>query len=102
MFSRFERLVHPYPETAPVPPPSGFVPFVWACTHGLRRYIAAIALLVAVIGVFEAFLFSMLGQVVDWLGRVRPDRLWADEGGTLLLLGASSSVASPWSACGAC
>ena len=86
MFSRFERLVHPYPETAPVPPPRGFLPFVWACTQGLRRYIAVIAFLVALIGVFEAFLFGMLGQVVDWLGRVRPDRLWADEGGTLLLL----------------
>jgi ATP-binding cassette, subfamily B, multidrug efflux pump len=100
MFSRFERLVHPYPDTAPVPPPRGFVPFVWACTQGLRRYIAAIALLVAAIGVFEAFLFSMLGQVVDWLGRVRPDRFWADEGGTLALLGgvivASVAVVGLW------
>ena len=28
------------------------------------------------------------GKVVDWLGRVQPQRLWADEGASLLLLGA--------------
>ncbi|MDX5410452.1 MAG: ABC transporter ATP-binding protein/permease, partial [Thauera sp.] len=42
----------------------------------------------ATIGAFEALLFAMLGQVVDWLAAVEPARLWADEGGKLLLLAA--------------
>ena len=86
LFSAFERLVDPYPESAPVPAPRGFFAFVWSCTAGLRRYIGAMTLLTAGIGVFEALLFAMLGQVVDWLARVEPSRLWADERGHLLLL----------------
>ncbi len=88
MFRLFENLVHPYPDEAPTPPPSGFLAFSWACTRGLRRYIAAMTAFTAVIGVFEALLFAMLGRIVDWLADVPPERLWADEGGTLLLLAA--------------
>ncbi|MCW5657504.1 MAG: ABC transporter ATP-binding protein [Burkholderiaceae bacterium] len=86
MFARFERLVHPYPEDAPARPPRGLLPFVWACTQGMRGYVAVIIVLVALVGAFEALLFGVLGQVVDWLGRTPPDRLWIDEGPTLLLL----------------
>ena len=42
----------------------------------------------AVIGVFEALLFCMLGRIVDWLAKVEPSRLWAEQRGHLLLLGA--------------
>ncbi|HET7528437.1 MAG TPA: ABC transporter ATP-binding protein, partial [Burkholderiaceae bacterium] len=86
MFSRFERLIFPYPEQVPERPPRGLLPFVWACTRGLRGYVALIVVLVAALGAFEALLFGMLGRVVDWLSHVQPDRLWADEGSTLLLL----------------
>ncbi|HEY6510460.1 MAG TPA: ABC transporter ATP-binding protein, partial [Burkholderiaceae bacterium] len=93
MFSRFERLIPPYPEQAPSRLPRGLLPFVWACTQGMRGYVAVIIVLVAAVGMFEAFLFGMLGHVVDWLGSVPPQRLWHDEGGTLLLL-AGALVAS--------
>jgi ATP-binding cassette, subfamily B, multidrug efflux pump len=100
MFSRFERLIAPYPEQAPDRPPRGLLPFVWACTRGIRGYVALIIALVASVGMFEALLFGMLGHVVDWLGRVQPQRLWADEGSTLLLLGgalvASIGVVVMW------
>ena len=88
MFAAFERLVQPYPEAAPPLPPRGFVPFVWACSHGLRRYIALMTLFTAAIGVFEALLFAMLGRIVDWLGPLQPGRLWTEHGRTLLLLAA--------------
>ena len=88
MFSRFERLISPYPEQAPERPPRGFLPFVWACTRGMRGYVALIVGLVAAVGMFEAILFGMLGRVVDWMGHVQRERLWADEGSTLLLLAA--------------
>jgi ATP-binding cassette subfamily B multidrug efflux pump len=89
VFARFERLIHPYPDDAPQRPPRGLLPFVWACTQGLRGYVAMIIVLVALVGAFEALLFGVLGYVVDWLGRVSPQRLWADEGPTLLLLAAA-------------
>ncbi|KQP22941.1 ABC transporter ATP-binding protein [Pseudorhodoferax sp. Leaf267] len=94
MLSWFERLLHPFPEAAPSVAPRGFWPFVWACTHGVRRYILAMVLLTAVIGAFEALLFAMMGRIVDWLGQVAPAQLWQQEQGRLLLL-AGIVLASP-------
>ena len=88
MFAAFEKLVQPYPLDAPARPPRGFLPFAWACSQGLRRYIALMTLFTAAIGVFEALLFAMLGRIVDWLGPVPPDQLWFEHGGTLALLAA--------------
>ncbi|MFO1191221.1 MAG: ABC transporter ATP-binding protein [Rhodoferax sp.] len=86
MFSLFEKLVDPYPDTPPAIPPRGFLPFVWAGSTGLRRYIAAMTFFTATIGIFEAMLFAILGRIVDWLGPLQPQRLWAEHGSTLLLL----------------
>jgi ATP-binding cassette, subfamily B, multidrug efflux pump len=90
----FEKFVHPYPDEAPSPPPSGFFAFLWDCTRGLRPYLLAMTLFTAVIGVFEAMLFSMLGNVVDWLARAEPATLWTQERHNLLLL-AGILLASP-------
>jgi ATP-binding cassette subfamily B multidrug efflux pump len=88
MFRYFENLVSPYPNTPPPALPHGFFAFLWACARGVRRYIAAMTLFTAVIGVFEALLFSVLGRVVDWLAKVQPSRLWTEQRGHLLLLAA--------------
>jgi len=86
LFRWFENLVRPYPETAPVAPPQGFFAFLWACSEGLRPYILGMTLCTAVIGVFEALLFAMLGRIVDWLAAVEPAQLWALHRGTLFTL----------------
>ena len=88
MFRYFENLVSPYPDTPPPPLPRGFFAFLWACARGVRRHIVAMTLFTAVIGVFEAMLFAMLGRVVDWLAKVEPSKLWIDQRAHLLLLAA--------------
>jgi ATP-binding cassette subfamily B multidrug efflux pump len=88
LFRYFENFVSPYPDTPPPPLPHGFFAFLWACARGVRRYIAAMTLFTAVIGVFEALLFSVLGHVVDWLAKVEPSRLWTEQRAHLLLLAA--------------
>jgi ATP-binding cassette subfamily B multidrug efflux pump len=88
VFAAFERLVDPYPETPLATPPAGFWPFMRASTHGLGRWIAAMTAFTAAIGVFEALLYAWLGDLVDWLAKVAPDRLWADERTRLLTLAA--------------
>lgn len=88
MLGWFENLLHPYQDDVPAPPPSGFIAFVWACTRGARPYIAAMTLLTATIGAFEAMLFAMMGEIVDWLSKVQPAMLWQQEGSSLLLLAA--------------
>jgi ATP-binding cassette subfamily B multidrug efflux pump len=88
LFRYFENLVSPYPDTEPPPLPRRFFAFLWACAGGVRRYIAAMTLFTAVIGVFEALLFGMLGRVVDWLAKVAPSQLWTLQRAHLLLLAA--------------
>ena len=40
--------------------------FLWACSKGLRAYLLVTTFLTALIGAFEALLFSMMGSIVDW------------------------------------
>jgi ATP-binding cassette subfamily B multidrug efflux pump len=94
LFGFFERLLDPYPGGSASAPPRGFFAFVWSCTQGARRTIAALIFFTALCGVFEAMLFSMLGRVVDWLAKVAPSQLWTQERGSLLLL-AGIVTASP-------
>jgi len=96
MFSWFEKLVHPYPEAHPTPPPRSFFRFIWSCTRGVRGYIAAMTSMTAIIGVFEAILLAIMGRIVDWLAKVEPSQLWAEQGHHMLwlavLLGGSCLV----------
>ena len=94
MFQFFEKLLNPYPSAAPVTPPRSFKAFLWFCTQGLRLHILVMTLCTAVIGAFEAFLFSILGRIVDWLGHIEPSQLWVEQRSTLLLL-ATVLFASP-------
>jgi ATP-binding cassette, subfamily B, multidrug efflux pump len=80
VFRLFEKLLHPYPETEPDIPPVGFFAFMWACMDGLRQYIVALAFLSALVSGFEAWLFSVLGQIVDWAAKTPPDRFLAEHG----------------------
>ncbi|MGY6631144.1 MAG: ABC transporter ATP-binding protein [Wenzhouxiangella sp.] len=88
MFRFFEKRVDPYPEGEPAPPPRRLLAFLWAGTEGLRPYILLMTLLTAAVAVFEAALFWMLGQVVDWLAAADPATLWRDHASTLLVLAA--------------
>jgi len=87
MLRRLERLVDPYPETTSIPP-RGFAGFLWDCTRGLRPYLLALVVFTALLGAFEAFLFSMLGSVVDWLAVVEPSQLLETERERLATLAA--------------
>lgn len=84
MYRLFEKLLHPYPEAEPGQLPKTFFSFVWACTAGLRGYIVMLALLSASVSAWEAWLFAVLGRVVDWLTVTEPATLWARERGTIV------------------
>lgn len=86
MFRFFEQLVTPFPERLIQTPPNRFWPFVWGCTHGMRRYMVCMTVLTAMIGAFEAFLFALMGQVVDALAQVSPEQLWDTHRSTLVSL----------------
>jgi ATP-binding cassette subfamily B multidrug efflux pump len=86
MFRWFEQLLNPFPEATIAPPAKGFWAFAWSCTEGLRGTMLSMTLLTAIIGAFEAFLFGVLGKLVDWLSHIPPEQLWAQEHLRLLAL----------------
>ena len=88
MFAWFEKLIDPFPDAAPRIPPKSFLAFVWRASEGMRLYIGIMGVLAALIGVFEALLFVVLGKIVDWIGVMEPGTLWNEEGGKLLVLAA--------------
>jgi ATP-binding cassette subfamily B multidrug efflux pump len=85
MFSIFERGVNPFPADVP-PLPRSFLGFMWICSRGMRGYIIGMMILTAILGAFEAWLFSALGRVVDLLSKTPPAQLWAREQRHLLVL----------------
>ena len=88
LFKFFEKSVPCYPSNEPVLPPRGFLAFVWACARGVRGYVVAMAGLSALIAVYEALLFAVLGRVVDWIAAATPATLWAERGNTLTWIAA--------------
>ncbi|GAB3776698.1 ABC transporter ATP-binding protein [Ramlibacter monticola] len=88
MFRLFEKLVPPYPEQVPQDLPKGFFAFLWACTAGLRGYLLLLAVLAAGLNAYEAWLFSVLGRIVDWLTRTHPGQLWQEQRTTVLAFAA--------------
>ncbi|WP_394681850.1 ABC transporter ATP-binding protein [uncultured Comamonas sp.] len=84
MFSFFERRVPPYPSAEPQVPPKGFFVFMWACTQGMRGWIGLLTVTSALLAVYEAMLFAVMGHVVDWLATMSPNNFWTEQGGTVL------------------
>lgn len=79
MLRLFEERLDPFPPDEAPPPPVGLMRFLWACTRGARGYILAFALLSASVSIYEAWLFSFLGQVVDLLSTWQSGRAAGDE-----------------------
>lgn len=89
MLAFFESLLNPF-IADPLderPLPNTFMGFIWACTRGIRGFLLAMTAATAVIGIFEAWLFSVLGHLVDWLSRFSAEDLAAQRE-TLLAIAA--------------
>ncbi|MCK3655537.1 multidrug ABC transporter ATP-binding protein [Pasteurellaceae bacterium Macca] len=86
-FEWFESRVNPYPEDEPITPKSGVVAFIFETTKGIRIYLLLLIVLVALIGVIEGVLFQYMGELVDWINQYTPAQLWAEKGGSLILMG---------------
>jgi len=80
----FENRVPPYPAPEPAVPTPGFWPFVWSCTQGSRGWIALLTLSSALLAVYEALLFAIMGRVVDWLAGVQAAHFWQEQGAAVL------------------
>lgn len=67
MLNYFERLVEPFPDSEPSQPPTGVVAFCRYYIKGFEKILLLLGLLTGCLAVGEAYLFAILGQLVDWL-----------------------------------
>lgn len=87
LFSWFEQRINPYPDTIQ-PIFQGSLPaFVYACTRGMRRWLLILLILIATIGIFEAVMFQIMSQVIDWLNQEKPHTFWQSKQWPLIGLG---------------
>ena len=96
IFSWFESRVETYPESAPLTPEKGLLPFVWSGTEGVRKWILILGTMTAGIGIMEALLFQFMGKVVDWLGKYTPATLFVEKGWALAAMAAMMLFSIGW------
>ncbi|PSJ18592.1 ABC transporter ATP-binding protein [Nitrosomonas supralitoralis] len=84
MLGFFERLINPYPPEHPIEPPKGLYQFCRHYTQGIELYLMLLAILTTCLAVSEAMLYSVLGQMVDWLAERKTERFLEEEWLTLL------------------
>lgn len=87
IFSWFENRLNPFPSAQIAVENNQLWPFLWQSIKGVKRYLFLMTFFTAVIAGFEAFLFAIIGKVVDWLATVDPANLWADEGSRIMAIG---------------
>lgn len=84
MFGFFERLINPYPPEHPIEPPQGLYQFCRHYIQGIEPYLVLLAILTTCLAVSEAMLYSVLGQMVDWLAERKTEHFLEEEWPTLL------------------
>lgn len=69
MFQWFENRLDPFPAEEPQEPPKTLVGFCLHYTRGAWPYLIPAAILMAGIAIAEVWMFSFLGNIVDWLSQ---------------------------------
>lgn len=67
LFKWMEQSQEVFPEALPEKPPTGFFPFVWHYTRPFKTLLLANALAAASVAIIEVWIFSFVGDLVDWL-----------------------------------
>ena len=76
-FGWFERRITPFPEEPlPVREGMGIIAFVRVCTRGAGGWLLGLIAFNALLGVFEAVLFQLMGLLVDWMNQYSVEELW--------------------------
>jgi ATP-binding cassette subfamily B multidrug efflux pump len=95
MFRWFETRLDPFPAEAPGMPPPGLVAFLWHYIRPVWRLLAIVTFLSALIAVVEVSIFSIIGTLVDWLGRESRDGFFERNGWTLAVMLVLIAVLAP-------
>ena len=80
MFRWFEQRLDPFPSEQPTEPPRTLLAFCLHFTRGSWSYLLIAGLLMAGIAIAEVWLFSFLGNIVDWLSEQNRETFLQTEG----------------------
>lgn len=90
LFDRFETMVDPFEDLpdggAPATPPSNLRDFLFFYAKPYWPLIAVASFIATLSAVFDVWLFSFVGRLVDWLGTADRDTLWAAHGTELTVM----------------
>ncbi len=95
MFGWFERRLDPYPQPPSGRPPEQLLAFCWHYSKEAAPWLAVMSVLTALIAIGEVFLFSFLGDIVNWLSESSRAEFIAKEGTRLFWMGALVLVGLP-------
>tara|TARA_R110002020_G_scaffold340809_1_gene555576 strand:+ start:688 stop:2520 length:1833 start_codon:yes stop_codon:yes gene_type:complete len=87
MFRWFEQRLNPFPTDEPQEPPRTLLAFCLYFTRGSWLYLIIAAVLMAGIAITEVWLFSFLGNIVDWLSVQNRETFIQNEGWKLVGMG---------------
>ncbi|MCH8503002.1 MAG: ABC transporter ATP-binding protein/permease [Ectothiorhodospiraceae bacterium] len=87
MFRLFEKLVDPFPDSQPEPPPRTLSAFLYHYSRPVLPWLLLMSLLTALVSVVELMFLSYLGSLVDWLGATERGALFTEHGWSLLGMG---------------
>jgi len=95
LFRWMEQSQEVFPEELPEKPPAGFFPFVWHYTKPFKGLLLANALAAATVAIIEVWIFSFVGDLVDWLSAADRATFFDAHWPELAMMGAVVLIAYP-------
>lgn len=84
MFKIFEDAVAPFPDDKVEQPPVKLSQFIWHYTKPFRFLLVGLFFTSAIIASIEVYMFSTIGDLIDWMQFSEPSTFLADHGKHLL------------------
>jgi len=80
LFQWFEKRINPFPDEEPGQPPQGLIAFCVYFSRGIAPWLLLAALMMTCVALVEVWLFSFMGNLVNWLAEQDRDSFLATEG----------------------
>ncbi|MCL4148997.1 UNVERIFIED_CONTAM: hypothetical protein GTU68_049720 [Idotea baltica] len=84
MFKLFENVVPPFPDEEVVRPPEPLMKFIWHYTKPFRFLLFCLVVTSAVISGIEVYMYSVIGQMIDWMQSSDPASFFSAHSDQLL------------------
>jgi len=95
MFNFFESLIKPFPQASISQPPNTLFAFFRHYNKGIEKYLIIMSLMTASLAIGEVYLFSFMGELVDWLSGKPNQALLEERGSYFLIMGLLILVGMP-------